>query len=83
MEESKIGWTQKVWSFFEGKKTLIGLSILLANAVVSSKFPQVTSPEISSVIELIGGVVGGVGMFDKARRTETGQRWQNKLTGKK
>lgn len=79
----KKNFIEKTWKFFEGKKTWIGFGILLANAVVSSKFPQYTSPEISKVVEYIGSTIGGIGFLDKARRTDIGQKWQNKLTGRK
>lgn len=81
-ESAVVKTGKRIWKFFEGKKTFIGLGLLLANAIVSSKFPDVTSPEITKVVDYIGYSVAGVGFADKGRRTSIGQKWQSKLTGK-
>ena len=70
---------KKIWTWLEGKKTYIGVSIWVLNSIVRWKFPDALPTDIYESISITGQAIGGIGIFDKARRTEAGQKVQNSI----
>ena len=55
---------KNIWKYLKGKKRIISLVVLIANAGVSAFFPNTLTPEIYNWINLAGSAVGGVGVWD-------------------
>ena len=68
---------KKLWTWLEGKKMIIGMGIILLNSIVQWQFPNAMPADVYNSIRLTGEFIGGFGLFDKARRTENGQKFQN------
>lgn len=52
---------KKIWTWLNGKKTVIGGALFLAGKVAT----LLGQPAVGEVLEIAGGVIGGVGVGHK------------------
>ena len=69
-----MNWLQKLWAWFDGKKTLIGTIILFGSAFVSQvlmgiwKLPAYPWEQIAMTMDWVGMAVAGLGAVHKAQK---------------
>lgn len=58
-------WLKNTISFLNGKKTVIGTTILLASMGAQAFFPSILTPEQFNFIDLFGATLSGAGLLHK------------------
>ena len=74
---------KKIWDFLNGKKTTIGMLLVLLAQGSQAFFPQLMSVEQINFLYTTGALIGGVGVLHKGAKTETGQNLLTKIKQKK
>jgi len=73
---------KELWKYFGGKKTTIGMVVMLVGQGIQAFLPNLMTPEQISWIITTGAVIGGVGIFHKGMKSETIQKWEQNIETK-
>lgn len=65
---------KQLWKFLSGKKTTIGMLLMLLAQGMQAFFPETLTPEQINFIQMAGAAFGGVGVIHKAGKTKTVQQ---------
>ena len=63
-----LNWIKKRWVDVNGKKTTIGMSIVLISQGMKLFFPELLQPEQYQYFETIGLFIGGAGIAHKGQK---------------
>lgn len=71
----KIGkGLKKGWEYFNGKKTTIGMLMMLTAQGLQAFFPDALTADQVNFIQTTGAVIGGAGVLHKGAKTQTIQK---------
>jgi len=73
---------KELWKYLSGKKTTIGMIVMLVGQGVQAFFPNLMTPEQTSFIITTGAVIGGIGVIHKGAKSQTMTDIKTKLNGK-
>jgi hypothetical protein len=59
---------KKLWKYLKGKKRIIGLAMLIVNSGLQAFAPDLLTPPMYNWISLVGGAIGGVGVWDAKKQ---------------
>ena len=66
---------KKGWEYFNGKKTTIGMIMMLAAQGLQAFFPHALTPEQINFIQTTGALIGGAGVLHKGAKSQTIQKF--------
>ena len=71
----KVGEALKeTWEFLNGKKTTIGMIMMITAQGLQAFFPHALTPDQIDFIQAAGAAVGGLGLLHKGAKTETAHK---------
>jgi len=65
---------KQLWEFLNGKKTTIGMLLMLLAQGIQAFLPETLTPEQIQFIQTTGTIIGGAGVIHKAGKTKTVQQ---------
>jgi len=65
---------KKGWEYFNGKKTAIGMIMMLTAQGLQAFFPHALTPDQINFIQTTGAVIGGAGVLHKGAKTKTAHK---------
>lgn len=68
---------KETWQFLNGKKTTIGMILMLTAQGLQAFFPHALTPDQIDFIQAAGAAVGGLGLLHKGAKTETAHKLTN------
>ena len=68
---------KETWQFLNGKKTTIGMILMLTAQGLQAFFPHALTPDQIDFIQAAGAAVGGLGLLHKGAKTETAHKMTN------
>lgn len=72
----KIGKAIKdSWEYFNGKKTTIGMIMMLTAQGLQAFFPHALTPEQINFIQTTGALIGGAGVLHKGTKSQIMQKF--------
>jgi ABC-type phosphate transport system auxiliary subunit len=69
---------KKIWRFLSGKKTVIGMIMMLTAQGLQAFFPNALTPDQINFLNTAGAAIGGIGLIHKGAKTETAKRLVHK-----
>ncbi len=64
---------KELWKFLNGKKTAIGMLLMLLAQGSQAFFPHLMNAEQLNFLQTTGTVIGGMGIIHKGAKTQTAQ----------
>lgn len=61
---------KQLWEFLNGKKTSIGMAVMLAAQAIQVFAPNLMPAEQTEFLQTLGALVGGFGLAHKAGKTK-------------
>jgi ABC-type phosphate transport system auxiliary subunit len=65
---------KQIWKWMNGKKTTIGMLLMLLAQGMQAFFPETLTTDQIQFIQTAGAAVGGVGVIHKGTKTKVVQR---------
>ena len=65
---------KETWEFLNGKKTTIGMIMMITAQGLQAFFPHALTPDQIDFIQAAGAAVGGLGLLHKGAKTETAHK---------
>jgi hypothetical protein len=76
---------KQLWNYLNGKKTSIGLAVMLTAQAIQVFAPNLMAVEQTEFLQTLGALIGGFGLVHKGTKTETAQKllhYKTKPSGK-
>jgi hypothetical protein len=73
-------WLKKTWQWLNGKKTSIGMAVMLAAQGIQVFAPNLMTPGQIDFIQNTGALIGGFGLMHKGAKTTPVKRLTDTLT---
>ncbi|MFW5831266.1 MAG: hypothetical protein ACOCVA_03385 [Prolixibacteraceae bacterium] len=71
---------KQLWEYLNGKKTNIGMAIMLTAQAIQVFTPGLMPAEQLDFIQMIGGLIGGFGLAHKGTKSQTVQNLMHTKT---
>lgn len=72
--EKAVETLKETWQFLNGKKTTIGMVLMLTAQGLQAFFPHALTHDQIDFIQAAGAAVGGLGLLHKGAKTETAHK---------
>ena len=72
--EKAVETLKETWQFLSGKKTTIGMILMITAQGLQAFFPHALTPDQIDFIQAAGAAVGGLGLLHKGAKTETAHK---------
>lgn len=69
----------ELWKFLNGKKTTIGMLLMLLAQGSQAFFPSLMNADQLSFLTTTGALIGGMGVIHKGAKSQTGQSFITKI----